>query len=158
MFRKLRDALMKKPVDKPQRPQIGRCDICDYSFAYDLCHCGFADMGYAYCERCGQTALLSGWFKGIPPAAQLRIHQAISIETEPHLEPCNCGGTFRCNASPRCPRCLQALSPDTAARWIEANAPGTLKGWRWQRNWSDVYAIVIEGHRVCNNWRAQDER
>jgi hypothetical protein len=101
--------------------------------------------------------LLSGWFKKIPADAQLQAHKSISAGIEPYLEPCNCGGTFRSNASPRCPRCLHSLSPETAARWIEANAPGTSKGWRWQRNWSGVYAIVIEGHRVCDNWRPQDQ-
>jgi len=43
---------------------------------------------------------------------------------------------------------MEALSAVTATSYIESNAPGTKKGWRWQRNWSGLYGIVIEGRRV----------
>ena len=26
------------------------------------------------------------------------------------------------------------------------------QGWRWQRDWSDMYCIVIENNRVLNNF------
>lgn len=32
-------------------------------------------------------------------------------------------------------------------------APGTAKGWRWQRNWSDLYSIVVEGCVARNPWK-----
>jgi hypothetical protein len=37
--------------------------------------------------------------------------------------------------------------------WIEAGAPRTAGGWRWQRNWQGLYAITIEGRVVRNPWR-----
>src|SRR2546429_2714934 len=46
------------------------------------------------------------------------------------LTACSCGGRFRRGSSPRCPACAQPLSADSAAVWIEANAPGTAKGWK----------------------------
>lgn len=36
---------------------------------------------------------------------------------------------------------LMPSSAEKATAWIEANAPGTKKGWRWQRNWIGTYAI-----------------
>jgi hypothetical protein len=45
MFRKLIDVLFRRPVDQASKPQAGRCDKCDESFAYELCHSGMADMG-----------------------------------------------------------------------------------------------------------------
>jgi len=134
-----------------QESWMGDCASCGRSFGYRLLHCGFADMGYAYCDRCGRTALLSGWCKTIPSGAQLRVHKVIDAVTEPYLQQCECGGAFRASASPRCPHCHACLSAVKAARWIEANAPGTRKGWRWQRNWSDVYAIVLEKRRAVDN-------
>jgi hypothetical protein len=131
---------------------IGACSTCGGSFEYELVHCGFADFGYAYCERCGQTALLDGWFPKIPTGAHLRIQQVIEPTTEPYLKPCPCGGVFRSSASPRCPSCHVPISAEQATAWIEANAPGTKVGWRWQQNWTGTYAIVIEWQRVCDNW------
>jgi hypothetical protein len=72
---------------------------------------------------------------------------------EPYVQPCECGGSFRGGSAPRCPRCNQPLSAELAANYLERNAPGTKKGWHWQKNWSGVYCIVIESKRVDNNFR-----
>jgi hypothetical protein len=56
-------------------------------------------------------------------------------------------------AAPRCPHCHDTLSAEFATSYIEANAPGAKKGWRWQRNWSEMYCIVIEDKRVMDNFR-----
>ena len=146
--------LIKRLFGRPgSRPSAGECESCRGTFAYDLVHNGFADTAYAYCDRCGTTALLSGWHDAIPTGAPLRIQGPIESETEAWLEPCACGGAFRREASPRCPHCNMVLSPELATRYIERNAPGAKKGWRWQRNWLGMYAIIIEGRVVNNNWR-----
>lgn len=72
-------------------------------------------------------------------------HHEINSEIEPFLTPCFCGGHFRKGATPRCPDCGMTLSAESATNYIEKNAPGTAKGWRWQRNWSGIYCIAIEG-------------
>jgi hypothetical protein len=69
---------------------------------------------------------------------------------ESYLQPCECGGRFKKGAAP--PHCNHALSAKVATAYIEANASGAKKGWKWQRNWSDVYCIVIENKRVANNF------
>lgn len=135
----------------PQR-SLGECERCHGAFAYELIHNGFGDTAYAYCDRCGTTALLSGWYQDIPAGAPLRVQGPIESETEVWLQPCSCGGTFRRNATPRCPHCNAPLSAEIATRYIEKNAHGTKKGWRWQRSWLGMYGIVIEG-RIVNNWR-----
>ena len=134
-------------------PQHGVCETCRLKFEYSLIHNGFADTAYAYCDRCGTVTLLSGWYENIPKDAPLRVQGPIEAKTERWLQACACGGTFRRDASPRCPHCNSCLSAELATRYLERNAPGTKKGWRWQRSWLGTYSIVIAGRIVNNNWR-----
>ena len=133
----------------------GKCEHCAAEFEYGIIHSGFNDSAYAYCEKCGRTAVLDGW--KLPAGTKVRIHQAISKEAEEELEPCECGGRFRHGASPRCPHCRRELSAELAARWIEANAPGTAKGWKWQRDWVGCYMLSIERHFVRDNWKKKGQ-
>jgi hypothetical protein len=50
------------------------------------------------------------------------------------------------------PDCLAVLSPADATSWIEADAPGTAKGWHWQRNWVGIYAIIVNGKVEWDPW------
>jgi len=43
------------------------------------------------------------------------------------------------------------MSASKATGFIEANALGTAKGWRWDRRWDGIYGIVIE-RRVVEGW------
>ena len=126
---------------------VGTCEHCGEKFNLELYHCGFAEWSYAYCDTCGMTAMLSCWDKRWPTGVK-GCQQEIAREMEPHLRPCACGGKFLKGSSPRCPRCGGELSAEGAASYIEEQAPGTKKGWRWQRNWTDVYCIVIEDRQV----------
>jgi hypothetical protein len=130
----------------------GVCEHCHRSFDYSLIHNGFNDSAYAYCDACGCTAVISGW-SPIPEGAPIRVHQRIDSDVEQYLDQCACGGKFTADASPRCPFCRKVLGAIEATTWIEANAPGTAKGWRWQRNWSDLYSIVVEGCVARNPWK-----
>jgi hypothetical protein len=129
----------------------GKCEHCSAEFEYRIVHTGFNESGYAYCGMCGRTADLDGW--KFPKGTRARIHQAICREAEDDLEPCECGGRYQHGASPRCTKCGEELSAELAARWIEANAAATADGWRWQRNWTGVYMIYIDGRITCNNWK-----
>lgn len=130
---------------------IGKCDHCGKSFEYNLLHNGFNDSAYSYCDQCGMLSILDGW--KIPEGVTIKIHQKITQDVEPFLAPCQCGGKFKADAYPRCPHCNSPLSPDKASEWIEANAPGTEKGWRWQKSWNGLYAISIDKNCVKNNWK-----
>jgi hypothetical protein len=129
----------------------GICEHCGESFGYRLIHNGFNESAYAYCDTCGMTALLDGW--KIPQSITIQIHQGITPEVEQHLMPCKCGGHFVHSAFPRCPKCLKPLSAEKATKWIEDNAPGTKKGWRWQRNWTGPYCILIDDRVTQDNWK-----
>jgi hypothetical protein len=127
-----------------------QCYNCSARFGYRLIHNGFNDSAYAYCDTCGRTALLS-LYSEIPSDVSIdygMIDQAV----EPHISNCNCGGHFRANASPRCPHCHMALSAEKLTPAIEAAASGTKAGWRWQRNWTGLYAIIIEGRKMNDPW------
>jgi hypothetical protein len=133
----------------------GTCSS-SHRFPYILVHNGFSDTAYAYCDACGMTTLVGGWDDARrPPAAPLRIQGPIQPETEPWLAPCACGGRFTATAEPRCPECRVTLSAESASNFIEKNAPGTKKGWTWQRSWHGMYCIVIAGRLVQNNWLPQ---
>jgi len=47
----------------------GSCEHCRHEFPYALIHNGFNDSAFAYCDACGTTSILSGWFKSIPADA-----------------------------------------------------------------------------------------
>jgi len=40
----------------------------------------------------------------------------------------------------------------TAVSWIEKEAQGAKKGWRWQKSWDGLYCIVIERRVTHNNF------
>lgn len=123
----------------------GDCEHCKRSFHNAIFHSGFDDSTYAYCDICGTTASLDGWNRRFPKEfAAKSLHHEICEEFEALLRPCSCGGRFRKGASPLCPHCKSAISAEYATDYIERNAPGSKKGWRWQRNWSGLYYIVIE--------------
>jgi hypothetical protein len=132
---------------------IGTCEHCQQQFEYWLFHCGFADFVYAYCDSCGMTATLSMRDKRMPNLPNCMGQQEMCAEMEAYVQPCTCGGRFRRGAAPRCPHCMKALSAELATSYIENNAPGTKKGWHWQRNWSGIYCIVIEEQKIHGNFR-----
>jgi len=124
------------------------CEACQRSFHYRLIHSGFNDSAYVYCNECGTIALLNAY----GPVPDSFKYQAISTELEGHLRRCPCGGRFTRGAAPRCPYCKQALSAHAVAASIEADSPGTAKGWRWQRNWTGLYCVIVEDRVVNDNW------
>jgi len=134
--------------------ESGLCEHCGDRFSYYLVHSGFNDTCYAYCTDCGMTAEFSIYSQRMP---KLPPHydpfREICVELEPYIQPCLCGGTFKKGASPRCPQCKRPLSPEAAASYIERNAPGARSGWVWQRNWHDLYFIVIENRVVTDNFK-----
>jgi hypothetical protein len=100
------------------------------------------------------TAILSYWDKRMPKLpAGCATKQEICSELEEYIQPCSCGGSFKKGATPRCPHCGYQVSAEFAAPYIEHNALGTTKGWRWQRNWHDSYCIVIENRVVNDNFK-----
>ena len=127
---------------------IGNCGACGDEFTYRLIHNGFNDSAFAYCDQCGATGFLSYWTAAPADSAKFKDHGSIPFEAEALLEPCPCGGEFKRNAAPRCPKCTARLDADAVAPWIERNAPGTAKGWRWQRTWIGLYAIIIADRSV----------
>ena len=136
----------------------GTCDQCGRTFRYYLIHNGFNESCYAYCAKCGMTAVLDTHYKDRTSEGFPR-HRAITAGAQKALAPCACGGSFTPGAAPRCPHCSQVLSAKAATSWIERNAPGAQSwlgwlGWHWQRNWDGLYALVIEDRMISNPWRA----
>ncbi len=97
------------------------------------------------------TALLSAYSKFWPSNVKW-TYAEIAPEMQQYLRPCECGGKFSKGNSPKCPQCKEILSADRAATYIEAQSAGTAKGWRWQRNWTGLYCVVIEGRLVQDNF------
>jgi hypothetical protein len=74
----------------------------------------------------------------------------IPKEVSDLLRPCTCGGVFTGNAGPRCPSCKSQLSAAKATTWIEQNAQGAKHGWRWQRSWAGLYALIISDRVISD--------
>lgn len=126
----------------------GDCEHCCRIYHYTLLHAGFGDYSYAYCDRCGTLATFdysSSFILSVP--ALKTQHQAIEASWHPFIKECSCGGDFRSGASPRCVFCAEPLSAEHAAAHIERNSVGAGRGWRWQKNWSDVYCMALEDPR-----------
>ena len=130
----------------------GTCENCGTEFKAKLIHNGFNESAYTYCDKCGITGFIDGWRTDIPESAELKAHGKITEKTQSLLAPCKCGGTFRCDSSPRCPNCQSVLSATAAAQWIEEQSPGTEKGWRWQNSWEGLYAIVVNDRAEELRW------
>ncbi len=133
----------------------GTCDKCGEAFQYYLIHNGFNESAFAYSDSDSYVALLDGW--KVPIGISLRPHDQIEQTIENYLSPSPLGGLFRSGASPRCPSCNQPMDPEKAADYIERDAPGTAKGWRWQRSWNGVYCIVINDMVVHDNWKTPNK-
>src|ERR1017187_8306689 len=133
----------------------GSCPSCRGRFRYRLIHNGFNDSTFAYCDSCGMTAHFSGYSKVIPAEVDLKIHGPLASTLEAEIAPCVCGGRFHGDASPRCPLWRAVLDPVASAGFIEKDAPGTKGGWRWQRSWQGLYAIIIEERQVNDPWKAR---
>jgi hypothetical protein len=131
---------------------VGTCEHCECRFGYWLCHCGYAECMYAYCDSCGRTAILSEWDKRMPRLTDCPGQQEICAAMEPYIIGCGCGGKFRKGSSPRCPHCQHPLSARLATAYIEKNAPGHMKGWHWQQSWGGLYCMVVENRSVGNNF------
>lgn len=133
---------------------FGQCEHCARNFTYRLAHNGFGDSAYGYCDRCCYTVQVDAWSK-TPADLRLQYQRPLTAEAEPFLKSCLCGGTFRAQAPPRCPHCNLPLSAELATHYLEANAPGTAKGWRWDRRWDGLYSIIIEERVVTNWWKEE---
>jgi hypothetical protein len=92
------------------------------------------------------------WDKRMPKLPGCPGQQEMCSAMEQYVQPCQCGGSFKTGSEPRCPRCNETLSAESATSYIESNAPDTKKGWRWQRNWHGIYCIVIEEKRIADNF------
>jgi hypothetical protein len=123
------------------------CHACGSAFTYCLIHDGFNESAHGYCERCGRTLLLELPWQD-PKYNHAQPMGPITRATEATLSPCPCGGTFSASASPRCPWCHTQLSAVLLAPQIEANAPGTSVGWRWQNSWQGIHAFIVDDHQT----------
>jgi hypothetical protein len=131
----------------------GTCEHCGAQFPYEIVHNGFNDSASAYCERCGKTAIVGLWkaqerLKSLPAVI---VPMPTVLEDE--LASCSCGGRFRGSAPARCPVCYQALSAELAANWLEAQAPGAKQGWKWQRSWAGLYALIFGDRVAFDPWK-----
>jgi len=132
--------------------KTGKCETCKKEFTYYIVHNGFNSSSYGYCTECGKTAFID-YYKIPEVIGGFRTNLGPILmqpeQNEQFLNPCECGGRFIRGAKPRCPHCQSELSAEMAAEYIEANAA---KGWKWQKNWMDIYCIVIENNKTDDPW------
>lgn len=125
------------------------CSACSGHFPARLIHSGSNHSSYAYCAKCGTTALCThaSWPASVPKSDW----GPLLPEQISHLRRCTCGGAFHTHGMPRCPGCEAALNPIEAKTWIESGASEE-KDWRWQGSWLGIYAVVVGDTVVENPW------
>lgn len=133
---------------------LGWCDKCRIEFNFSAIHNGFNETTYAYCDTCGKTCFLEEYFKEIPEKCKwffdtAQRYEKISERLEPYLEKCSCGGNFRRNAVPRCPQCRQKLDPLEVNKHVKSD-----EKYKWQNDWTGIYAMIIKDNKVYNNWKS----
>ena len=133
---------------------VGTCDRCNRSFGYYLVRNGFNDSVFAYCDSCCYTAIASVWT--LPEGAPSGDYGTIAQAQEPYLKPCPTIGHFTAAAALRCPHCGECLDPVKAAEYIERDAPGAAKGWRWQRSWRGLYCMIIDERVLSDSWISRE--
>lgn len=131
---------------------IGHCDHCGGEFPYFLAHNGFNQSSYAYCDECGLVAFFDRFSDDIPSDVVIDNHHSLPPNAEDLVAQCECGGRFRSDSAPRCPICKSKLSAEIARQYIEDNAPGTKRGFRWQCNWTGMYTMLVNNHFVEGRW------
>ncbi|MBI1784131.1 hypothetical protein HYR69_03225 [Candidatus Sumerlaeota bacterium] len=121
----------------------GICEHCRKALGYYLIHNGFDESSYAYCDKCGMTALLNTYYEDQPGIPR---HRCITSEGENRLAACSCGGSFRSGASPRCPHGYRPMSAVLATEFIEAHAAR-----RGHKEWlalaTDLDRLMLHYHR-----------
>jgi hypothetical protein len=130
----------------------GKCDYCGAVFVYGIFHDGQGESVYAYCDQCGELAVLNRWtLLGKLPS---HVVQPTSADIEAQLQPCECGGAFVTNAGPRCPKCKVPISDERMVQWLRQNVPGlachVLKD---RQNWCEKYAFSINKSFVRDNFK-----
>ncbi|HEU5350435.1 MAG TPA: hypothetical protein VFU55_02490 [Terracidiphilus sp.] len=136
----------------------GDCEHCGHDFHYQLTNAAFGDFSYAYCDSCGMLAVIhysGAGFASLPRASEL--HRPIDKRWEPLLKHCECGGSFRAAASPRCLHCNSTLSPEFAAGYIQGNLPQRRSGWKWPGSWSQEYCLAFEDPRNPGHMRQLED-
>jgi hypothetical protein len=138
----------------PLVSSVGTCEECHKMFEFALFHSGVTNSCYAYCEGCGTTAVLDISDGRFPIELVKRsAYKVIARDLEHYLKPCVCGARFTSMAAPQCPHCHQALSPTTAAQYLERSLSKSSPSWQWQMSWTGNYYIVIEGREIKNNFK-----
>ena len=132
------------------RYKLATCEYCKHEFRFMLIHNGFNDTSYYYCDKCGTTALLDIYDDKYPKKIDKNGNTIYLKDIESFLLKCECSGTFKEKASPRCPHCNELIDPEKFSIFAEYNA---VENWCWQKNWTGIYCIIIEDKVIRNNWK-----
>ena len=134
----------------------GQCESCGQAFYWYPIHNGFNNSFYAYCSRCGTTAILDFW--GTPltrhPGVAKLVAGEIPNQIEDLLQPCSCGARFRAGSKPRCPHCGHELLPRAGPNGEAANEPQrTRQDWPLTWNPAQIYCVIINDKVAYNPFK-----
>jgi hypothetical protein len=93
-----------------------RCPHCGMNLRDHVAgpfHGGLSNVATAYCEKCGRSLHFSSYserFRRLTPHEPWNLSDGQKRLIEGALAHRDCGGSFRFDASPRCPGCAQPLT------------------------------------------------
>ena len=127
----------------------GRCGICLHGFGFRFVDSQLNDSFYAYCAFCGRTALFG--LRGVPSKVPRDWGYRIGHDSQKFIQSCECGGRFRQNAEPRCPKCGSEIgTPEFEGYVNKMMGPQ----WDW-RQYGGQFCMVIGERVVRDNWQIE---
>jgi len=116
------------------------CKKCNETVQGELYHLGFSDMDCMYCDSCPRALLLKDhtlaqrcgieWPNLQPGDKGWEYYNRHLLPVYARFEalflPCECGGTYRAGAPPRCPKCNEYLGDgvpdfDKPSTWLKGH-------------------------------------
>ena len=94
------------------KEKISICRFCNYSIniAYPkTIHAGFSNMGFMYCSKCPNLLTWGSYNREYMNIIQGKhpwdLNENEKNKVEDAIIKCECGGSFKFSAAPRCPNC-----------------------------------------------------
>ncbi len=131
-----------------------------------MCHAGFGDEIYFYCDHCGMAASVDIYTKEMENGKFYERFYNLSTKKDFHkmkmeiikfLKECGCGGKFTVEATPKCPICLKELEWNKIVDQLDKNSNmespiPDYASKNIKKEWKDIYYFVFNNRLIRNNW------
>lgn len=166
-------------MTSPTKSKTLKCYHCRSTFDFYPAHSGFGDEIFFYCDRCGTVACVDIYSHECQQFYQQYIEtrtydaknksdleafdansERMRVAIAGNLDRCSCGGSFKADATPRCPICRNQLEWDQIVDQIDQQSDSQTPQYfrkHVSKGWRDIYYFVLNNRIVRNNWTKSGE-